>query len=84
MQYYTNPHKVFVTSAHERDIKKQIEILNKQGQIVPLMAHKITDTTSSILYTINYDESPYGDALVMAARRLNWPTILVETEVRDS
>ena len=32
----------------------------------------------------SYEEYPFAGDLVMAARRLAWPTILVETEVRTS
>ena len=53
----------------ERDIRRQLERLEREGQIEPI---KLLEDGSPDL-----DSWVYAEAQVAAARRLRWPTILV-------
>lgn len=81
-QHYVDPRRVFVASAHESDVKRMIKVLEKQGQIEPLMVKPARPGVDSVYHDFDVDaeENFWGPAIVIAARRLRWDTILVETE----
>lgn len=60
----------------ERDIKTQMERLEHEGQIEPIALKP--DNSPDL------DECPHADAQVMAAIRLDWPTILVTYDYKDN
>ena len=96
-QHYVDPNKVFVGHATEWGTRSLMAILKSQGQIEPIIVAEAIGSIvelerrieSGVEYEFSlddrsYEEYPFAGDLVMAARRLAWPTILVETEVRTS
>ena len=77
--HYIAPENVVASGPYERDILAQVELLNRQGQIEPLLAEKLTGD----LWRVTNSDYPYAVAQVHAARRLGWPTIIL-TEGDDS
>lgn len=70
MIFQVSPHEVVIKSQpSRRDVKRQTERLLQEGQIEPILLHEDN--------TINAANWPYADAQVIAARELEWPTILV-------
>jgi hypothetical protein len=77
-QHYIDPNKVLTQETYERDIKRMQAMLDQQGQIVPLMVNP-TDVPG-FDFKADDNEYPMASALVIAARRLRWSTILVDDE----
>jgi hypothetical protein len=49
-----------------------VAVLQKQGQIEPLQVRDNLDGT----YT-PYEQDVWSDPMILAARQLNWPTMLI-------
>lgn len=62
-------------SASERNIRKCMQTLETQGLIEPLVVQQ-TDTAPYIITTFNWYDGTY----LLAAQRLNWPTVIVVAE----
>jgi hypothetical protein len=76
--FYVSPHNVITRDTFERDVLKQVTLLNAQGQIEPL----VVDRVDREFFKVDDTEYPYASAQVQAARRLGWDTIIV-TDERD-
>ena len=72
---YVDPNKVTLPNEVPplRDIRYQMGLLDRQGQIVPLVGKESPDGT----WSIDDSDYPYAVAQVVAARALEWPTIIV-------
>lgn len=69
--YYVNPNAIQIHDEPSlRDVRKQKERLQKEGQIEPL------EVTGPNLF-LRQACWPYASAQVVAARELAWPTLLV-------
>lgn len=67
-----NPHDIKISDDHyssERHIKHQAMRLEVEGQIEPILLNEDN--------TLNENGWTYAGAQVLAARRLNWETVLV-------
>jgi hypothetical protein len=65
--------------ASSREIRNQMDRLEVEGQIEPLVVEIIGEKDGKKLLKIRdtFDDWIYGSAQVIAARELEWPTILV-------
>lgn len=84
--FHADPNRVTFKTEYpsERDIKYQMARLEAEGQIEPLevIPAGSDDQQLGFDWIVYYDAWPYSPAQVVAARRLEWPTILV-TPDRD-
>jgi hypothetical protein len=70
---YIDPNEVIASSdTYTRDVEYQKELLNRQGQIVPLVCKQIDGK-----WHADDSDWPYASAQVIAARLLEWPTIII-------
>lgn len=70
---------IVVRNASERDIKWQVRRLESEGQIEPVRVYR--DPSGAYNLDIDHpDYWVYSTELVLAARKLEWPTILVSVE----
>lgn len=58
-------------------IGKMVRVLKNQGQIEPLQVKRRLDGKFEI-----FPEDPWGPEIVLAARELGWPSLLVTVEAR--
>lgn len=66
------------TIPHRRDVRYQLDRLNKEGQIEPVEVRMhATENLFPGRYTLDPDGWTYANAQVQAARELEWKTILV-------
>jgi hypothetical protein len=73
--HYVDPREVKFSGEnfpYNRDVKSQMNLLERQGQIEPLLAKRVDD-----VWEIDNSDYPYATAQVLAAQRLHWPTIIV-------
>lgn len=78
--YYVNPHEVMVTSNYvKRDVLYQKQLLQRQGQIVPLLCKK----NASDDWVVSNKDYPYSGAQVRAARELGWETIIITDSLEE-
>lgn len=83
MQRYIDPNKVGTVKLRwPYEVRRMKVILEQQGQIEPLIVKPSTDMDYE--WVVDLTENHMGDAIVYAARELDWPTILVEDEVITS
>lgn len=82
MTQLTNPYNVLIRHTPEiRDINRMKAILQKQGQIEPLQVLPLPSINSAyndlLAEYTTFENDAHGDAIVVAARELKWPTILI-------
>jgi hypothetical protein len=79
---YIDPWKVQVTGSdpRNRDVLAQVTLLKNQGQIEPL----VLDPRFPDEYVISNHDYPFAVAQVMAARHLEWETIIVVRENKST
>lgn len=76
---YIDPNQVILEGEpYKRDVEYQIKLLNKQGQIVPLVARE----TSNGWVVNNYDYS-HATAQIVAARELEWSTVILTDSAEE-
>lgn len=76
---YVDPNKVILEEhTNRRDVGNQVKLLNKQGQIVPLVAKETTNG-----WVVNDSDYPYATAQVEAAIELGWSTIILTDSAEE-
>ena len=61
-------------TASKREIRRMMDVLEKQGQIEPLQV-KLYEPSGPTYIT--HEDNTWGYVIVMAARQLGWPTLLI-------
>ena len=65
-------------NASKREIWHMMDVLNKQGQIEPLQVKVYAPAMPGYEESyITHERDAWGNVIVLAAQRLNWPTLLI-------
>lgn len=58
-------------TSQEYFVRKMRKVLEKQGQIEPLQVYRFDGKYHA------FDQDPWGESIIAAARQLGWTTLLV-------
>ena len=85
MAQIVESHHVIIASdagSSRYTIRKMESVLSKQGQIEPLQVKHYATRDDGVNVFITCDEDVHGADIVMAARNLAWPTLLITVVAR--
>jgi hypothetical protein len=78
---YINPNNVYISKMpHGRDVKSQMALLEKQGQVVPLVA-KLHEAG---IWIVDNSDYPWAVAQIMAARELGWSSVILTDDAGEN